>query len=104
MKKKENVHRFPSRHQLEASRSPAAAVHTSIWPAGSSSSDSNSPTELISSSDSESSPASSAASLVAYLATYSVFFFFNKGGRRVILRLKGGDLEGGGRLPLTLVS
>ena len=44
---------------------------TSICPAGSSSPESNSPTELISLSSSSSSPASSAASLVAYFETYS---------------------------------
>ena len=44
---------------------------TSICPAGSSSPESNSPTELISLSESSSSPASSAASLVAYFETYS---------------------------------
>ena len=44
---------------------------TSICPAGSSSPESNPPTELISLSESSSSPASSAASLVAYFETYS---------------------------------
>ena len=46
-------------------------IQTSICPAGSSSPESNSPTELISLSESSSSPASSAASLVAYFETYS---------------------------------
>lgn len=46
-------------------------IQTSICPAGSSSPESKSPTELISLSRSSSSPASSALSFVAYLETYS---------------------------------